>query len=63
MIYTCYINKHGQRFTLRWLNPLLKLGTKKELQIEDLYKVLPEDETEKLGLKLQKYYAREFIFI
>lgn len=39
-------------FTIRWLNPLMKLGTKKELQIEDLYQTLREDETEILGLKL-----------
>ncbi len=50
-------------FTIRWLNPLMKLGTKKELQIEDLYQALPEDETEKLGLKLQKYFISLSIFI
>ncbi len=32
----------------------MKLGGKKELKIEDLYQALPEDETEKLGFKLQK---------
>jgi len=32
------------------------LGTKKELQIEDLYQALPEDESEELGLILEKYY-------
>jgi len=40
----------------------MKLGTKKELQIEDLYQALPEDETEKLGLKLQKYFTSLCIF-
>ena len=40
--------------TLRWLNPLMKLGTKKELQIEDLYQPISDDKTEILGLKLLK---------
>lgn len=50
-------------FLTRWLNPLMKLGTKKELQIEDLYQALPEDEAEKLGLKLQKYFYQSLYSI
>lgn len=50
-------------FITRWLNPLMRLGTKKELQIEDLYQTLPEDETEKLGLKLQKYIKSVCTFL
>ena len=39
----------------RWLLPFLKLGCKKDLEIEDVYSLLPEDGSEKLGLELLRY--------
>lgn len=38
----------------RWLHPILKLGYHKDLDINDVYRVLPEDGSEKLGLELQR---------
>ena len=32
----------------------MRLGYRRDLQFEDLYQVMPEDESEKLGLKLQR---------
>lgn len=32
----------------------MSLGAKKELEASDLYDVLPEDNSEELGLKLQR---------
>ncbi|KAM3862000.1 ATP-binding cassette sub-family C member 4-like [Diretmus argenteus] len=42
-----------------WLNPLFRIGYKKKLQEDDLYKVLPEDGSERLGEELQCYWDRE----
>ncbi len=41
-------------FLLRWLNPLLRLGYSRELQIDDLPRVLKEDESKRLGEKLEE---------
>ena len=38
----------------RWLHPLLRLGHKKELQIEDLHRVLDGDKSERLGDDLER---------
>jgi hypothetical protein len=40
---------------LRWFSPLLALGQKKPLDEDDLYKTMPEEETEYLTNKLEKY--------
>ncbi len=37
-----------------WIFPLFKKGYEKELQDEDLYQVLEEDETGRLGDQLEK---------
>lgn len=37
----------------RWLNPLFITGHKRKLEEDDMYKVLPEDSSEKLGEELQ----------
>jgi len=35
------------------MTPLMKLGFKRAIRAEDLYQVLPEDESETLGRKLE----------
>uniref|UniRef100_A0A3Q3G2R2 Multidrug resistance-associated protein 4 n=1 Tax=Labrus bergylta TaxID=56723 RepID=A0A3Q3G2R2_9LABR len=42
-----------------WLNPLFKVGYKKKLDEDDMYKVLPEDASERLGNELQWYWNAE----
>lgn len=37
----------------RWLNPLFIIGHKRKLEEDDMYKVMPEDSSEKLGEELQ----------
>lgn len=37
-----------------WVFPLFRVGGKRELDIDDLYNVLEEDESGKLGDRLQK---------
>ena len=39
---------------LRWVNPLLEEGYKKDLEMEDLYETMKEDKSEYLGQKLEK---------
>uniref|UniRef100_A0A8B9S7G7 Multidrug resistance-associated protein 4 n=1 Tax=Apteryx owenii TaxID=8824 RepID=A0A8B9S7G7_APTOW len=41
-----------------WLNPLFITGHKRKLEEDDMYKVLPEDSSEKLGEELQ-YWDKE----
>ena len=40
--------------TLRWLNPLLGLGYKKDLDIEDIFENLKADGSDELGERLQR---------
>ncbi|XP_056895808.1 ATP-binding cassette sub-family C member 4-like isoform X2 [Takifugu flavidus] len=42
-----------------WLNPLFRLGYKRKLEEDDMYKVLPEDASARLGEELQGYWDRE----
>ncbi|XP_070832533.1 ATP-binding cassette sub-family C member 4-like [Chaetodon trifascialis] len=42
-----------------WLNPLFRIGYKRKLEEDDMYKVLPEDASDKLGEELQWYWDRE----
>ncbi|NWR10247.1 MRP4 protein, partial [Paradoxornis webbianus] len=42
-----------------WLNPLFIIGHKRKLEEDDMYKVLPEDSSEKLGEELQWYWDKE----
>lgn len=39
----------------RWLNPLLRKGYKRELQIKDLYTVLRSDASGRLSSDLDRY--------
>ncbi|XP_069389413.1 ATP-binding cassette sub-family C member 4 isoform X1 [Paralichthys olivaceus] len=42
-----------------WLNPLFRIGYKKKLEEDDMYKVLPEDASHRLGEELQWYWNHE----
>ncbi|XP_041438363.1 ATP-binding cassette sub-family C member 4 isoform X2 [Xenopus laevis] len=42
-----------------WLNPLFILGHKQKLEEDDMYEVLPEDASRKLGEELQWYWDKE----
>ncbi|XP_078402042.1 ATP-binding cassette sub-family C member 4 isoform X2 [Cetorhinus maximus] len=42
-----------------WLNPLFRIGYKRKLEENDLYKVLPEDGSERLGEELQRHWDKE----
>lgn len=46
------VNVH---FSIRWLNPLFRIGYKRRLEEDDMYPVLPEDGSETLGLELNRY--------
>ncbi|XP_053311343.1 ATP-binding cassette sub-family C member 4 [Spea bombifrons] len=42
-----------------WLNSLFLIGHKRKLEEDDMYKVLPEDTSERLGEELQWYWEEE----
>ncbi|XP_038572949.1 multidrug resistance-associated protein 4 [Micropterus salmoides] len=42
-----------------WLNPLFRVGYKRRLEEEDLYDVLAEDRSERLGQDLHRYWDHE----
>uniref|UniRef100_A0A3B4ZGW4 Multidrug resistance-associated protein 4-like n=1 Tax=Stegastes partitus TaxID=144197 RepID=A0A3B4ZGW4_9TELE len=42
-----------------WLNPLFSIGYKRKLEEDDMYKVLPEDASDRLGNELQWYWNQE----
>uniref|UniRef100_A0A665TG51 Multidrug resistance-associated protein 4 n=1 Tax=Echeneis naucrates TaxID=173247 RepID=A0A665TG51_ECHNA len=42
-----------------WLNPLFRIGYKRKLEEDDMYKVLPEDASDRLGEELQRYWDQE----
>ncbi|XP_019945785.2 ATP-binding cassette sub-family C member 4 isoform X2 [Paralichthys olivaceus] len=44
---------------MSWLNPLFRIGYKKKLEEDDMYKVLPEDASHRLGEELQWYWNHE----
>ncbi|DAA23778.1 TPA: ATP-binding cassette protein C4-like [Bos taurus] len=44
-----------------WLNPLFKIGYERKLKPDDLYSVLPEDRSQRLGEELQGYWDREVL--
>uniref|UniRef100_A0A672ZSZ0 Cystic fibrosis transmembrane conductance regulator n=1 Tax=Sphaeramia orbicularis TaxID=375764 RepID=A0A672ZSZ0_9TELE len=41
---------------LRWLNPLFSTGYKRSLEEDDMFEVLAEDKSERLGHELQSYW-------
>ncbi|XP_047611777.1 ATP-binding cassette sub-family C member 4-like [Phacochoerus africanus] len=42
-----------------WLTPLLRVGYKRRLEEDDMYSVLPEDRSARLGEELRGYWDRE----
>ncbi|GLD64868.1 multidrug resistance-associated protein 4-like protein [Lates japonicus] len=42
-----------------WLNPLFKIGYKRRLEEDDMYEVLTEDRSDRLGQDLQRYWDLE----
>uniref|UniRef100_A0A671UVN2 ATP binding cassette subfamily C member 4 (PEL blood group) n=1 Tax=Sparus aurata TaxID=8175 RepID=A0A671UVN2_SPAAU len=44
---------------MTWLNPLFRIGYKRKLEEDDMYNVLPEDASDRLGEELQWYWDRE----
>lgn len=42
-----------------WLNPLFRIGSKRRLEEDDMFKVLPEDGSKRLGEKLQSCWDQE----
>uniref|UniRef100_A0A8C2XFD4 Multidrug resistance-associated protein 4 n=1 Tax=Cyclopterus lumpus TaxID=8103 RepID=A0A8C2XFD4_CYCLU len=42
-----------------WLNPLFRIGYQRKLEEDDMYNVLPEDASHRLGEELQWYWNRE----
>ncbi|XP_061548514.1 ATP-binding cassette sub-family C member 4-like isoform X2 [Phycodurus eques] len=42
-----------------WLNPLFRIGYKRTLEEDDMYRILPEDASERLGEELQGYWNQE----
>ncbi|XP_037617466.1 multidrug resistance-associated protein 4-like isoform X2 [Sebastes umbrosus] len=44
-----------------WLNPLFSTGSKRKLEEDDMYEVLPEDRSESLGQDLQRYWDQEYL--
>ncbi|XP_074520696.1 ATP-binding cassette sub-family C member 4-like [Halichoeres trimaculatus] len=47
------------RVFMCWIGPILNLGYKKRLEESDMYSVLPEDRSEKLGEELQRFWDNE----
>ena len=50
-----FSHKSNLNICFRWLNPFLWKGFNKNLKNEDLYRVLPEDDSKFLGEKLERY--------
>ncbi|XP_052784406.1 ATP-binding cassette sub-family C member 4-like [Mya arenaria] len=42
-----------------WMNPLFKKGYVRQLEVEDMYNVVAEDQSDRLGDQLEKEWAKE----
>ena len=49
----------SSRWTLWWLNKFISLGSKKPIEKEDLYTLIPDRKAETLIPKLEKYWREE----
>ncbi|XP_065758076.1 ATP-binding cassette sub-family C member 4-like isoform X2 [Muntiacus reevesi] len=49
------------RLVFWWINPLFKIGHKRRLEDDDMYSVLPEDRSQRLGEELQGYWDQEVL--
>uniref|UniRef100_A0A8C7JV32 Multidrug resistance-associated protein 4 n=1 Tax=Oncorhynchus kisutch TaxID=8019 RepID=A0A8C7JV32_ONCKI len=54
-----FISTSSLPFFVSWLNPLFRIGYKRRLEEDDMYKVLPEDGSERLGEELQRHWDHE----
>lgn len=45
----------GAFHVFRWVNPIMKIGSSRNLQVNNLYAMAEEDTSETLSLKLQRY--------
>lgn len=50
----CLLTFVSLMFLTRWLNPLFSIGYKRTLEEDDMYHVLPEDGSERLGEELMR---------
>uniref|UniRef100_A0A672ZRQ8 ATP-binding cassette, sub-family C (CFTR/MRP), member 4 n=1 Tax=Sphaeramia orbicularis TaxID=375764 RepID=A0A672ZRQ8_9TELE len=50
------IQTNLQNEIVRWLNPLFSTGYKRSLEEDDMFEVLAEDKSERLGHELQSYW-------
>ena len=58
-IYSFQFSETSQSYSnIRWMNSLLGEGYKKELEMEDIFEVRKQDESEVLGDRLEKYIAQ-----
>lgn len=48
--------------SFRWLNPLFRIGYKRRLEEDDMYEVLEEDKSEKVGQDLNRYQESVVLF-
>uniref|UniRef100_A0A3P9MLX9 ATP-binding cassette, sub-family C (CFTR/MRP), member 4 n=1 Tax=Oryzias latipes TaxID=8090 RepID=A0A3P9MLX9_ORYLA len=46
---------------LRWLNPLFRIGSKRRLDEDDIFEVLPEDRSDHLGEELKRFWDQEVV--
>uniref|UniRef100_A0A3P9LF64 ATP-binding cassette, sub-family C (CFTR/MRP), member 4 n=1 Tax=Oryzias latipes TaxID=8090 RepID=A0A3P9LF64_ORYLA len=44
-----------------WLNPLFRIGSKRRLDEDDIFEVLPEDRSDHLGEELKKFWDQEVV--
>jgi len=44
----------GAIYVCRWLNPLFKKGYVRQLEVEDMYNVAHEDQSDVLGHRLEE---------
>uniref|UniRef100_A0A8C8IXT5 Cystic fibrosis transmembrane conductance regulator n=1 Tax=Oncorhynchus tshawytscha TaxID=74940 RepID=A0A8C8IXT5_ONCTS len=54
-----FISTSSLPFFVSWLNPLFRIGYKRRLEEDDMYNVLPEDGSERLGEELQRHWDHE----
>lgn len=50
-----FLTMSSAYFSIRWLNPLFGIGYKRQLEEDDMYEVLEEDGSERLGQDLNRY--------
>ncbi|XP_023819171.1 multidrug resistance-associated protein 4-like [Oryzias latipes] len=49
------------KFFFWWLNPLFRIGSKRRLDEDDIFEVLPEDRSDHLGEELKRFWDQEVV--